>query len=240
MHLTEEQVQRWVHGEEQDPALGRHLGDCPSCQALVDRARGEEGEIFQLLKSVDQEPSDLNAETLIAVGRSRRRPVRYRWAAVLFLIAALTGVAYAIPGSPLRAWIEAIYSADRAETEQVAPSPEPAPETEAAGIAVDPGERLAIVFGAPPAGARVRIVLTDATQVTVQAATGQARFTSGTDQLLVSLSGDSTRVNIQIPRTAPRIDILVGVRRIWTKTGPGIVAPSPSGPDSAYALPLVP
>jgi hypothetical protein len=244
MHLTEEQLQRLLHGEESSQAVANHVAGCLECHALVDQARQDEGEIFDLLRAVDIEPPGLDAEALASLARVRRRrppQSRYRWAAGIVLVGLLGGVAYALPGSPLKAWLTAMLSSRR-EVSLPPDSTAGTPETPVAvsGIAVDPGGMLVIVFEASPPGARVRVTITDDAQVMVQAPIGQARFTSEMDRLLIAVDGESTEVEIRIPRSAPRVEILVDTRRLLAKTGMAIVAALSPERDSSYLLPLSP
>lgn len=244
MHLSDELVQRLLAGEETNPSVRNHVADCPPCQALVERAQQDEGEILELLQAVDVPPPGINAEMLVSLARVRRqrpRPNRYRWAALFLVACLLGGVAYALPGSPLKTWLSAILGDSRAPsaTRDSAPGALPSPPM-SSGVALDPGDMLAIVFLAPPPGARTTVILTDDSQVVVQAPIGEARFTAEANRLLISIGSDSTVVVIRIPRAAPRVEILADARRLLTKTGPRIVTPFSPPADTAYLLPLAP
>ncbi len=121
MHLTEEQVQRALHGEAPDASLEEHLATCAACRQALARAAADEAGILALLGSLDAEPPALSADTIAALARGRR-PARagFRWAAALLLASGLAEVAYAVPGSPVRRWVsEFLGSAS-------IPAPEPA------------------------------------------------------------------------------------------------------------------
>ena len=244
MHLTDEQLQRAAHGEELSPAVRDHMTECLTCREKIGKAALEETEIFELLRTVDLEPPQLTAESVAALAASRapRTPGRFRWAAVILLVCILGGVAYALPGSPLKSWLQAILAPDRSPSTgvDVAPGPAEPQEVARSGIAVDPGDRLTIVLEAPPLGGRARVMLTDDVQVIVRAPAGRAGFTAGTERLVVSLTGDSTEVEIRVPQGAPRVDILSGSRRLWSKSGTRIEAPYSPNPDTSYLLPLIP
>ena len=159
-----------------------------------------EREIFRLLESVDSRPPALTAERVVAIADGRRRRSGlYRWAAVILLVAVVGGVAYALPGSPFRSWLEALVSPQPVPVSDQPILPLPVP----AGIAVDPGERLTVVFDRPPAGTRARVTLTDDSQLVVETPSGGARFTAGSNSILVSITRDSTLVQVRIPRSAP-------------------------------------
>jgi hypothetical protein len=197
----------------------------------------DDGEIFRLLESVDIDPPGLTAEAVAAIARSRRRrSSHYRWAAGILLIGVLGSVAYAMPGSPLRSWLEALRSS------QTVPTPaEPIPPPAApAGIAIDPGEGVAIIFERPSAGSRASITLTDEPKLFVETTAGGARFTAGADRILVFISRDSTLVQVRIPRSAPRVEIYLEKRQLLRKIGSELVAPAPAESDSSYSLDLAP
>ena len=196
-----------------------------------------EEEIFRLLESVDSPPPALTAGRIAATARRRRRRAGwYRWAAIILLVAVVGGVAYAMPGSPFRSWLESLTASPRTPaSERVSP-----PASVPAGIAMEPGERLTIAFDHSTAGSRARIVLTDASQLMVETPAGAARFTAGSDRLVVTINRDSTLVQVSIPRSAPHVEILAGTRLLLRKTGPGIVTPFPIEADSSYFLRLTP
>jgi len=197
----------------------------------------DEEEIFRLLESVDSPPPALTAGRVAATARRRRRRSGwYRWAAIILLVAVVGGVAYAMPGSPFRSWLESLAASPRTPvSERVSPSP-----SVPAGIAMEPGGRLTIVFDHSTAGSRARIVLTDLSRLTVETPAGAARFTAGSDRVLVTINRDSTLVQVKIPRSAPHVEILAGSRVLLRKTGSEIVTPSPIEADSSYFLRLVP
>ena len=197
----------------------------------------DERDIFRLLAAVDREPPVLTAEAVAATARSRRRRAgTYRWAAGILLVVVLGGVAYALPGSPVRAWLEDFLASPPSSPVTVDPgSGEPA----MAGISVAPGERMEIVFDRPPAGSRALLTVVDQDQLSVETAAGAARFTAGSSRILVAIDRDSALVRLKIPRSAPRVGILVAGHVLFQKIGDSITGPSPQ-PDSSYTLLLAP
>jgi hypothetical protein len=244
MHLTEDQVQRILHGEEVGDAALAHQASCLECQALVRRAGEEEAGILDLLHSVDQDPPSITAAAIadLAGAPIPRRPRQVRWAAVLLLACILGGGAYALPGSPLKGWLAALLAGGSRESpgptvDSIVPTE---PPEGGSGIAVDPGTFLAIGFDAPRPGGQVRVTLTDRRQVVVQGPEGAVRFTSGPDRLDVLLRADSIMVAVSIPRTAARVAILAGDRQLLLQEGSRIISPFSPNPDGSYTLPLAP
>lgn len=244
MHLTEEQVQRILHREGVGDAALAHQASCPECQELVRRAGKDEAGILDLFHSVDHDPPAISAADIASLAQARapRRPVQFRWAAVLLLACILGGVAYALPGSPLRDWFSALLAGDSPESpaptvDSLTPSE---PSATGSGIAVDPGASLVIAFETPRPGGRVHVTFTDQHQVMVQGPEGAVRFTSGPDRLDVLLRADSIMVTVSIPRTAARVSILAGSRRLLRQEGNRIASPFQPDPDGSYTLPLAP
>ena len=151
------------------------------------------------------------------------------------LVLLLGGVAYALPGSPLPRWVGAIV--EWAGGNRV-PHPRAIPRTDDAGIAVAPGQDLVIVFQPPVAGGQAAVTLTEASDVELRAPRDAATFTSQEGRLFVEDRGLGVTYQIGIPRTAPRVEIRVGNRRLFLKDGPRVTTTgSPQG-SSGYVLPL--
>ena len=243
MHLTEEQLQRVLHGEATGVAAPSHLTDCSVCRAQLDRAREDESEILALLTTVDQEPQGLSAEGVALMARGRaagRQPRRFPWAAAILLACLLGGIAYAITSTPVRSWFAKV----RANPTDAPATVDSAAGREApsrlSGIAVDPGDGLAISFEQPARGSRVQVRLADQSQVMVEAPDGAARFTSAPGRLLVTVVTDSALVQVTIPRGAPRVEIFSQGRRLLLQQGGTVEVSSPATPDGGYVIPLAP
>lgn len=197
----------------------------------------DERDIFRLLEAVDRSPPGLTAEAVTVIARSRRRRAGvYRWAAVSLLVVVLGGVAYALPGSPVRAWLEDFLKTSQSSPVSVDPD---GGEPALAGISVSPGERMEIVFDRIPSGSRAAVRVVDQAQLSVQTAAGAARFTAGTARLVVTFTRDSALVQVSVPRSAPSLEIRVAGRVLFRKIGDEIIGPSPQ-PDSTYTLLLAP
>ena len=178
----------------------------------IDEQR-EEAELFALLGALDHPVPQVDARAVIArAGQQRRSPAYLRWAAAIALGLGLAGAAYALPGSPLRAWVRALVHG-------AAPAPTQPPDSGFAGIAVAPGQGLSVVFAARQATGTADVRLTDSAEVVVRALTGAATFTSGADRLVIDNAGSDATFEIQIPRAAPRVEILVEGSSILLKAG---------------------
>lgn len=279
MHLDEEQVQRILHGELSHQAETRareHVAACIACRERVAEAEREENELNALLTDLDHAPPRIDVADVIAAAATagahrtaktqrpdfaRGRRIGFmggwlhfasaRWAAGLVVALGIAGAAYAVPGSPLPALVQAVAhwiaslpqrspstSAPEKASEDASSAPAPRVDL-GGGIAVDPGRTLLIVFSSPQAQGNVRVSLTDGPQAVVRAPIGSARFTSDVNRLLIDNQGSRATFEIQIPRAAPRVEIRVGGNRIFLKEGPGVNMERHSS-DGTYVLPLTP
>lgn len=228
MHLDIDRIQRLLHGEltpGDDGTARAHAAACAECSTLLSAAEREEQEVTRLLGAIDHPVPHLSVEQLLARGRSGRIASLARAAAVVLLVST-AGVALAMPGSPLRAWIANLVQRDSTDPR---PSPEAPSGTAAqgipqrestAGIAITPGLSLLIEFTSlQPAGEAIVTVGDDVTEVVVVAPAGLARFTAADDRLLIDTDSVPGLFEIRIPRAAPHIRIRWAGTLVFEKNG---------------------
>lgn len=242
MHLDEEQVQRLLHGELPRPVettARAHLAECAHCRARVAEADQEERDVYALLRHADHETPRISAR---AVALRARGPGWGRWAAGIAIALGVAGAAYASPGSPLPAWLDAIaeWVAGPSDRSRSAPAPGRPQDPAVAGIAVAPGRELVILFTSPRAGGDVQVSLTDSAEVVVRAPIGSATYTSDAERLVIDNQGSVATFEIQIPRAAPRVEIQVNGDRIFLKEGRRITTDQSTDAKGRYVLPLTP
>jgi hypothetical protein len=240
MHLDDEQLQRFLHGEQDEPAAraaAGHLRSCPQCRARLSEGERDQKEVFALLRLVDGPPPAVTAE-LIA-DRARGSRVGWgRWAAGILLAAAIAGGAYAMPGSPLAGWVHAV--SQRVQGSEPPPAPVEPPMPLMAGLAVPPGEGLVILFEQVQPQSKVHVSVGDWAEVRVRGPSGRATFGSEADTLRIGNRDSTATFEIEIPRDARKVEIRVAGTRIFAKEGPRIVAPGAGEAAKAYLLPLAP
>ncbi len=228
MHLDDERIQRVLHGELEasaKEAIERHLSGCASCRKRVEEARHEEAWIFDLLERADQPVADLEPRMLVHRARQERAAAWGRWAAGFALVVLAAGAAYTAPGLPVRGWVDRVvdWVAGRG-----AQDPKPGTGTSdgpaTAGIAVAPGERLTIHFTLPQPTGVVVIALGTGPDVVARVRNGTAIFTTGADRLTVDNRGSVADYEIEVPRGAPWVEVVVGERRLFLKQGDRIDA----------------
>ncbi|HSM36446.1 MAG TPA: hypothetical protein VK837_08635 [Longimicrobiales bacterium] len=240
MHLDDGRIQALLHGEltaDDVERSSRHVETCPSCQARVESARREEREIFAALRALDaplpaRTASDVEAEARRA--EPARRTVRIVWrvAASLLVLFGAAGVAYALPGSPLREafqrWLES------------PPPPVELPavgaDDPAGGVAVRPEGRFTVRFEAPQPGDTVWVRVVDDSLLAARA-DAEASFVSVPRGIVIrSTAPNLYRVTVPEASTDVRIEAgsrVVAVVRRGVLEVDGVAAP---GGEAAISL----
>ena len=248
MHLTEEQIQRFLHGELDEPtreALSSHLAECDACVRQLEEAEREETAILDLLRHVDHPAPVIEAETLVTQ-RSGAYAVWGRRVAGFLVAAALAGAAYAFPGSPLPTLLHQAREWITGQTTPPPPPPpspaEPAPTTRpvTSGIAVVVKDRFTIHFTEPQAQGVVTLSFTGESTVNTRVLGGTAAFTTDVDRLTIQNDGSTADYEIELPRDARWVEVYVGTRRLLLKDGDRVVAEVPADTPGRYVLPLSP
>lgn len=249
MHLDEERLQRLLHGELElsaERSARDHLASCAECRTQVDLVEREEAELSRLLRQLDRPVPALVANDVVSRARSggvRAAAAWARRAAVVLVGLGLAGVAYAAPGSPIPAWIQAVIGRSERPADTPAPSRAESLRTgdpDISGIAVDPGPRLVIVFPSPPPGAQAEVSLSDTSDVVVRAVTGRASFSSGADRLVVASADSAVVFQIVLPRIAPLVAIQAGGSVVFRKQGVAITTAADPTSEGKYLLTLGP
>ncbi len=236
-HLDDEQVQRLLHNEltSRGGALVRdHLAGCAECRALVDDAEKEDDEVMARLGHADHHRPRVEIATVIARAAAQPGSTWSRWAAAGLFAVGLAGAAYAIPASPVRDWLRALVRSAPPTQAPIPPPPAVAPV--AGGVAVVPGRSFEVLFLGAQATGEIRVTMTDGADLVVQARTPGPSFTSNPDRLVVDNRHSTADFDIAVPRTAPRVEIRIGGRRVFAKHGAEITT---AAPDSApFRIPL--
>ena len=178
-------------------------------------------ELLEQLRYLDHPRPAVTAEVIGARARVLDRKHRIRWAAVIAVFVGATGAAWAFPGSPLPGWVRSLTG--RVVTERPAPAPI-APDSVvrevpvAGGIAVVPGADLVIDI-LEAGGGEIRVRLTDDTEVEIRALGETPGFTSDPGRVTIRNRGAALSLDVRIPRSAPRVEIRAGSKRVFLKDG---------------------
>lgn len=237
MHLDEETIQRLLHGELDPPSVTAsraHVATCPECRARLEEAEREERTAFELLDRLDHAPPGIDAETVAARARGRSSGWERRVAVVLLAVAA-AGAAYAAPRSPLPGWVDRVAGWVEGDAPDTAASP-----LESAGISVEPTGPFTIVFETEQTQGAASVLVTDASHIVVRSRDSSASFATDVERLTIRNAGSTADFDIELPRGAPRVEILVGGRRVLLQEGPRIVTDAPMDDEGRYRIPLEP
>lgn len=245
MHLDEERLQRFLHGElpPGDAAAAReHASNCDVCSKRLNAAAEEEMEISALLGLVDHRVPSVSAEWLARkASPSPQRRSSMRWAAGILLFVGLAGAAYAATNSHLSGWLRtAVEWLFPPEVVQREPIRTHALTDGTGGIAAAPGREFVISFTRPDSEAQARVTLTDKAQVIVRAAQGTASFTSSAAGLGVDNFAVGATFDIEVPRSAPRLEIQVAGTRIFLKEGSRVRTQSEADGDGSFSISFPP
>jgi anti-sigma factor RsiW len=225
------------------PVADAHLAACGECAAALRELRAVNERTAALLARADvpapvaQAQMSLRARRLSAHRWGEARQALLR-AAILVL--GLAGVAAAaVPGSPVRAWIEhAVLPAKKPTlTPTARPAPPPAPQPQAqpsapSGVKIHPdaGTVRVVLTGASPR-LRVTARLVDADQAGVLArgrAAQGARFRTAAGRIEVVGAGPG-EIEVEIPRSATDATVEVNGRVYVAKDGDSLRVLAPAG-----------
>lgn len=243
MHLDEERLQRLLHGELLGSEAGiarEHASHCDACSRRLNAAAEEESDILALLGRVDHRVPSVSAEWL---ARKAKRPGQrwwsMRWAAGILLLVGLAGAAYAATNSHLRGWLRSAAGwLFPAEVVQREPRRTHASAEQTGGIAAAPGREFVISFTRRDSEAKARVTLTDKTQVIVRASQGTASFTSSAAGLQVDNFAVGANFEIEVPRSARRLEIRVAGTRIFLKEGAQVSTTPQADADGGFSIPF--
>jgi len=242
VHLDDLTIQRLYDGELEaldESTAQSHLMDCVPCANRAEDARGERREIQALLETLDGPSPRIDLATIFAradttPGRTQDRFSGLRKAAAVLLVIGLAGLVYALPGSPVRTWVRGV----------VPPKPRPeadhARPPEEAGISILPEERLVVLFklGAARGNGLASLSLTDGSEVQVHAPPGAATYSSVPGRLEIEVRDLAAPFVVQVPHSAPWVEIRVDETPLFIKDRTRITTSSPAGPGDRYILPL--
>jgi hypothetical protein len=243
MHLDEERLQRLLHGElpRSEAEVARdHASHCDACSTRLNAAATAEAEIFALFAQVDHEVPSVSAEWLARkAGGPGTRWWSMRWAAGILLLVGLAGGAYAATNPHLRGWVRSATAwLFPPEVVQRAPRRTHASADQTGGIAAAPGRQFVISFTRRDSEAEARVTLTDKTQVIVRASQGTASFTSSAAGLQVDNFAVGANFEIEVPQSAPRLEILVAGTRIFLKEGAQVSTTPRADADGSFSIPF--
>jgi hypothetical protein len=216
MHLDDGLLEALLDGELRGPAVAearRHVDACSQCRGELEHLRRDGALLDDALRSLDHPAPRIPLAGIATRARQRRRP--RRWAAAIALLLVTAGTAYALPGSPVRRWIDQLVG--RPARNEATPAPD------VAGVAVAPGRHFSVVFTAPRAPGSLTITLTDSAAISVRRRGGQATFNAELERLRIETGTRATDFEVAIPRDAVWVEVVVEGRRVFLKDGARVI-----------------
>ena len=232
-----------------DPALAAeatvaHVETCTECRGTLEAIRGRASAVAEALDALDTGGWDIEGArervrlrvseragaATGAIPLPARRARRVAWslsrAAGLLLITA-AGLS-ALPGSPVRRWIERMVSP--AAVESAPPAPEPAavaepvaPEEAGIRLPLSGGPLDVVLRGAAP-GTEIRVTWVPGSEAALFAPVG-SRFTSGEGRMEADLASGPVRV--ELPRGVVPVILEVNGRLFLRNTAAGLDVSGP-------------
>jgi hypothetical protein len=225
VHLDESTLERVLHDElvgSDRAVVESHLAACPECAGRLARAEQEERRLFGLLETLDHEPTPLDWAAVVApaprsVARPSHRPLLAASVAFLVLAGAILA---AIPGSPVRAWLDSAFRG----------SPEDRPASTQAGgslsgVSVVPDDPFEVAFAEPQREGRLLILFVASAAIDLTVTGEPVGLESGTDRLVISNRGSTAGYELRVPRSLESLRVTVGDETVLEKRGGSIRAP---------------
>lgn len=230
-HLTDDTLLPYLDGElpaGERAEMEEHLARCAECRATLAALRSASERLSEALHVIDRPAPAIESAAAIAtagvrrgrrwIWRGAKGPVA--WARAAALVIAAAGVAAAaVPGSPVREWLERAFGAAESPSEQdaIQADREAATVTDPSGVAVplqDGAVRVRLTQPSPDAIVRVRLV--DGERAAVRAE--GARYRTGPGRIDVVQAG-AGEVVIEIPRSAREARVEVDGGLVVLKEG---------------------
>lgn len=244
-HPSDGRLLAYLDGELSPVAgerVSEHIGSCGACAAKAEELTDIGGRLSDGLSALDRPAPDTAYADVARRASSSQTASGLRWRRVARTAAAIVlllgGVTVAVPGSPLRAWIE--RSVDEVarffRAEAPSPSEQAADRETAAGDADDlTGVAVALSDGrirvdvhrlAPETAVRVRVV-----EEPHAAVWGGSRYRTSAGRVEV-LDATGEELRVDLPRSADRALVVVEGREVARLEG-GRLFPLSSPADSS-------
>ncbi|MDQ6635158.1 MAG: zf-HC2 domain-containing protein [Gemmatimonadota bacterium] len=244
MHPSDETLQALAHGElplARQSEVRRHLAECPACERLLVDWKETEAYAARLLRTLDHPAPTVSVDALIARAAPRVRTRRH--AAVAAGIAALVvaGVAAAaVPGSPVRQYVERVMGTPSIARSPHAPmtrrTPIRAAQPEASGIAFVPANSVEVTFRDSQLAGVLRITVADSIAVRIAQRGGSAGYALTDAGVSVENTGSIASYDLVLPRTLPHATVRVGQRIVFTTTHEHITTAAARDSSGSYVI----
>ena len=242
MHVSDVQMDLLSRGElprpDADAALA-HIAQCPSCAVRQNDLAAADGEIDRSLRLLDYPVAGADVDVIIRRAKRDRSKSLWRMAAGIAFLAT-AGVAAAMPGSPIRAWIDRGNAERPNGSRSAAVAPElPQPRTpSAAGISIEASGSVTLVFDANQTAGSITIRFDTGSELRVRAEGGAAGFEVRSEGLRVRNRGSVASYEVMVPATASSVDIRVGDSAVFRKRDEVVVKGPRAELDGSFVISL--
>jgi hypothetical protein len=238
MHANDADLQAWRDSEldaDRSRKIAGHVDQCAACRrraADVTRASRRTGELLALLDRAG--PIEPRALPIVAarVERSARRRRSTLIAAAIALLGA-TGVAAAVPASPLHRLLAGLVSSPAAPAlrpHRAIVPPAALPDSPAArhgGISFVPASELVVQLSPRPRTGVVSITIGTTDELTAVGRGGQLSFRISRDTLTLSANPPAERYELVVPARLRRFRLVAGSEVLLDRRPPAV------SPDTA-------
>lgn len=262
-HLRDERLLAYLDGELTTAGraeVARHLQECARCAAELEELEGAARLLTaglarldrsppwremppRLRRALEDGPEDEAVQIPFPAAHSgggmapadrSRGPSRRALAAAAAFILLAGGAAAAIPGSPVRGWVErSVEAVSEALSRPAAPDAvlEPSePARALPGVAVEPADgQIHIAIFRPAAGVVVRVRVVEASRASVSTPGARFRTARGRIEVLEPTAGE---LLVELPRSARQGLVEVDGRAVLEKRGPDLHFLTPAADTS--------
>jgi anti-sigma factor RsiW len=211
-HLDDGTIQAFLDDElprQERRAAAEHLLGCDRCRNAREDLERATALFSEAVATLNAEPTGAVPRAALAAAGRPGAPGSFVKAAGLVLLLAAAASA-AVPGSPVREWIESAVEPAPEPTPMPEPPPvEPVPAPEPAGVALVPDGAVEVRL-ADLEGVTIRLAQTDGESVAVSAVGADRDPTFRTRPGQIEVAGSAGgQLIIEIPRSAGAIRVLV-------------------------------
>jgi anti-sigma factor RsiW len=244
-HLDEGMVQRLLDEEIQRTDMAgihAHIDACAECRERVAVARREESDVLSRLAILDVPSPTMDRGFPAIAGPAlplRRGPASggaWRWAAGILLAVGVTGVALAAPSSPVRWLVDRVSSWFSAPAGDVIRGTVADTPPTAGGIILEPTAPALLELQVLQPFDTIRVTLADDGAISVSASGGTVTFESDIGRLSIRNTSGVATIDVVIPRSAPRVEIRTGTRRLYLKDGSSVTSASADSTGGRHVI----
>ena len=236
-HPDQETLRRFADGETAGTdasTLGAHIRACASCTHAIEELQREDAQVAALLSTLDSPPPVLQ---MLLAGRTQVAAPWIRRAAALLFLASLAGAGWALPGSPVRAWLRG--SAQQSTPAGMSNVIETAAPALHGGLDIPTDGAVLITFAQAQARGSVRIVLSDSAGVRLTILNHDARLESPSEHhVIIENDGSLADYRIRVPHSAADVTVRVGSRVVFRKMRDVLTSSIAQSGDGSYVVPL--